>query len=201
MCIELMLLAVNFNFVAFARQLGDLHGQVFVFFIMTVAAAESAIGLAILVVLFRERRTHRRRRTGHDERLSMIQESILLDHRAGAAARGDRRRPRPAASIGRVGAHSVTIAGRRAVVRAFRLRAQAAAGRRADLRRQRLHLAGQRRHPHGSRLPGRPPDRADDGGGDVRVAVRARLHHRLHARRSRATSASSRTSRCSRSRC
>ena len=56
MCIELMLLAVNFNFVAFSRYLGDLHGQVFVFFIMTVAAAESAIGLAILVVLFRERR-------------------------------------------------------------------------------------------------------------------------------------------------
>jgi NADH-quinone oxidoreductase subunit K len=57
MCIELMLLAVNFNFVAFAHQLGDLHGQIFVFFIMTVAAAESAIGLAILVVLFRERRS------------------------------------------------------------------------------------------------------------------------------------------------
>ena len=57
MAIELMLLAVNFNFVAFARQLGDLHGQLFVFFIMTVAAAESAIGLAILVVLFRERRS------------------------------------------------------------------------------------------------------------------------------------------------
>jgi len=57
MCIELMLLAVNFNFVAFAHQLNDLHGQVFVFFIMTVAAAESAIGLAILVVVFRERRS------------------------------------------------------------------------------------------------------------------------------------------------
>jgi NADH-quinone oxidoreductase subunit K len=57
MCIELMLLAVNFNFVAFSRYLGDLHGQVFVFFILTVAAAESAIGLAILVVLFRERRS------------------------------------------------------------------------------------------------------------------------------------------------
>jgi NADH-quinone oxidoreductase subunit K len=53
----LMLLAVNFNFVAFARQLGDLGGQVFVFFILTVAAAESAIGLAILVVLFRERKS------------------------------------------------------------------------------------------------------------------------------------------------
>lgn len=57
MCIELMLLAVNFNFVAFARHLGDLDGQVFVFFILTVAAAEAAIGLAILVVLFRERKS------------------------------------------------------------------------------------------------------------------------------------------------
>ena len=57
MCIELMLLAVNFNFVAFSRYLGDLSGQVFVFFILTVAAAEAAIGLAILVVLFRERRS------------------------------------------------------------------------------------------------------------------------------------------------
>jgi NADH-quinone oxidoreductase subunit K len=57
MCIELMLLAVNFNFITFARYYGDLHGQIFVFFILTVAAAESAIGLAILVVLFRERRS------------------------------------------------------------------------------------------------------------------------------------------------
>jgi NADH-quinone oxidoreductase subunit K len=53
MCIELMLLAVNFNFIAFSRWLGDINGQVFVFFILTVAAAESAIGLAILVALFR----------------------------------------------------------------------------------------------------------------------------------------------------
>ncbi len=57
MCIELMLLSVNFNFIAFARHLGDLAGQIFVFFIMTVAAAESAIGLAILVVLFRRRKS------------------------------------------------------------------------------------------------------------------------------------------------
>jgi len=57
MCIELMLLAVNFNFVAFSRYLGDETGQVFVFFILTVAAAEAAIGLAILVVLFRIRRS------------------------------------------------------------------------------------------------------------------------------------------------
>jgi NADH-quinone oxidoreductase subunit K len=53
MAIELMLLAVNMNFVAFSHYLGDTAGQVFVFFILTVAAAESAIGLAILVVLFR----------------------------------------------------------------------------------------------------------------------------------------------------
>ena len=53
MAIELMLLSVNMNFVAFSHYLGDMAGQVFVFFILTVAAAESAIGLAILVVLFR----------------------------------------------------------------------------------------------------------------------------------------------------
>ena len=57
MAIELMLLAVNLNFVAFSAFLGDLSGQVFVFFILTVAAAESAIGLAILVALFRNLRS------------------------------------------------------------------------------------------------------------------------------------------------
>ncbi|MBK6649227.1 MAG: NADH-quinone oxidoreductase subunit NuoK [Betaproteobacteria bacterium] len=55
MAIELMLLAVNMNFVAFSHYLGDMHGQVFVFFILAVAAAESAIGLAILVLLFRNK--------------------------------------------------------------------------------------------------------------------------------------------------
>ena len=53
MCIEIMLLSVNFNFIAFSRYLGDEAGQIFVFFILTVAAAEAAIGLGILVVLFR----------------------------------------------------------------------------------------------------------------------------------------------------
>src|SRR3546814_16290000 len=57
MSIELMLLAVNINFVAFSREAGDAAGQVLVFFILTVAAAEAAIGLAILVTLFRNRRT------------------------------------------------------------------------------------------------------------------------------------------------
>ena len=55
MAIELMLLAVNTNFVAFSHYMGDMHGQIFVFFILTVAAAESAIGLAILVLLFRNK--------------------------------------------------------------------------------------------------------------------------------------------------
>jgi NADH-quinone oxidoreductase subunit K len=57
MCIELMLLAVNMNFVAFSHFLQDTAGQIYVFFILTVAAAEAAIGLAILVVLFRSRQT------------------------------------------------------------------------------------------------------------------------------------------------
>lgn len=57
MCVELMLLSVNLNFIAFSHYLGDAAGQVFVFFILTVAAAEAAIGLAILVVLFRNRRS------------------------------------------------------------------------------------------------------------------------------------------------
>jgi NADH-quinone oxidoreductase subunit K len=57
MCIELLLLSVNLNFVAFSHYLNNLDGQIFVFFILTVAAAESAIGLAILVTIFRNRRT------------------------------------------------------------------------------------------------------------------------------------------------
>ena len=57
MAIELMLLSVNMNIVAFSHYLGDIAGQVFVFFILTVAAAESAIGLAILIVMFRNMRT------------------------------------------------------------------------------------------------------------------------------------------------
>ena len=57
MCIELMLLAVNFNFIAFAQYLRLAVGELFVFFVMTVAAAESAIGLAILVLMYRRRNT------------------------------------------------------------------------------------------------------------------------------------------------
>ena len=57
MCVELMLLSINLNFLAFSHFLGDTLGQVFVFFILTVAAAEAAIGLAIIIVLFRNRKT------------------------------------------------------------------------------------------------------------------------------------------------
>ena len=57
MCIELMLLSVNLNFIAFSHYSGDIAGQIFVFFILTVAAAEAAIGLAILITVFRNRRT------------------------------------------------------------------------------------------------------------------------------------------------
>ena len=57
MAIEMMLLSVNMNFVAFSHYLGDMHGQLFVFFILTVAAAEAAIGQAILVLLFRNKST------------------------------------------------------------------------------------------------------------------------------------------------
>lgn len=57
MSVELMLLAVNLNFIAFSRYLDDIHGQVFVVFVLTVAAAESAVGLAILIVAFRNRRS------------------------------------------------------------------------------------------------------------------------------------------------
>ncbi|MBI4456597.1 MAG: NADH-quinone oxidoreductase subunit NuoK [Acidobacteria bacterium] len=57
MCIELMLNAVNLTFVAFSRHLGRIDGQIFVFFVMTVAAAEAAVGLAIIVALYRNRET------------------------------------------------------------------------------------------------------------------------------------------------
>jgi NADH-quinone oxidoreductase subunit K len=72
MAIELMFLAVNTNFVAFSHYLHDMHGQIFVFFILTVAAAESAIGLAILVLLFRNKIQHQRGRTQYAQGLIKI---------------------------------------------------------------------------------------------------------------------------------
>ena len=71
MSVELILLAVNLNLVAFSAFLGDLTGQVFALLVLTVAAAESAIGLAILVVYYRNKRHDRGRRHQHDEGLSV----------------------------------------------------------------------------------------------------------------------------------
>ena len=151
MCIELMLLAVNFNFVAFSRYLGDINGQMFVFFILTVAAAESAIGLAILVVLFRERRSidvedldtlQGLSAQAHECRPCCLPIALLPLVAAIIAGLGGR-------VIGRAGAHSVTIAGGGALLRAVAVGAEAdLLGRRAGLRRHGLHLAGQRRHAH-----------------------------------------------------
>ena len=115
MAIELMLLAVNLNFVAFSHYLGDMAGQVFVFFILTVAAAESAIGLAILVVLFRNRSYDQRRRARRAEGLTTTWQRTLAE----PAARRARWRRWPAPiiagffgkAVGRRGAHIVTILG------------------------------------------------------------------------------------------
>ncbi len=57
MCVELILLAVNINFIAFSNSLGDISGQIFVFFILTIAAAESAVGLALIITIYREYNT------------------------------------------------------------------------------------------------------------------------------------------------
>jgi NADH-quinone oxidoreductase subunit K len=100
MAIELMLLAVNMNFIAFSHFLGDMAGQVFVFFILTVAAAESAIGLAILVVLFRNRArstSRPRRAEGLRERAHAHETLYLIIVPLAPLAGAHRRRPvRPA---------------------------------------------------------------------------------------------------------
>ena len=84
MSIELMLLAVNINLVAFSSFSGDLVGQVFTMFVLTVAAAEAAIGLAILVVLLPQPRHHRRRRRQRDEGLTQMATIILFAPLVGA---------------------------------------------------------------------------------------------------------------------
>ena len=102
MCIELLLLAANFNFVAFSRYLGQLDGQIFVFFVLTVAAAESAIGLAILVVLFRERRSINVEDLNTAAGLKAAMNPTLLARDSAAAAGSRRCSPGwPARLIGR----------------------------------------------------------------------------------------------------
>ena len=107
MCIELMLLAVNMNFVAFSRFLGDTHGQVFVFFVLTVAAAEAAIGLALLVVLFRNRSTINVQDLDSLQGMSQMENQYLVIALAplfGAIVAGLFGR-----QIGRAGAHWIAI--------------------------------------------------------------------------------------------
>ena len=114
MAIELMLLAVNLNFVAFSYYLGDMAGQVFVFFILTVAAAESAIGLAILVVLFRNPLDDRRRRARHAEGLSDGSQPLASAAHSSCRWRRWSAPSSPACSASRSaarGAHTVTILG------------------------------------------------------------------------------------------
>ena len=106
MAIELMLLAVNMNFIAFSHCLGDLSGQVFVFFILTVAAAESAIGLAILVALFRNLRSINVDDLGDAQGLGTMDLMTLSLHRRVLAPRGRHRSP--ASSAGSSGAPSRT---------------------------------------------------------------------------------------------
>ena len=103
MCVELLLLAANMNFVAFSRHLGNIDGQVFVFFVLTVAAAEAAIGLAILVVLFRQRQSINVAATAPERSDMTLNPNLLLGLRccrdragAGRGAVSSGRRPRRA---------------------------------------------------------------------------------------------------------
>ena len=210
MAIELMLLAVNMNFVAFSHYLGDMAGQVFVFFILTVAAAESAIGLAILVLLFRNRDTINVDELDSAEGLNASDDSNMLDtQRISCSPSRSRRwsarivagpvRQRGSAARRRTASPSSAslVVVRRCRSMTLQRRAWTAHASTATV----YDLADGRRPEDGDRLPGRPPDRDDDVRRDLRVADGAHLHHRLHGRRPRLQRASSPTSRCSRSRC
>ena len=150
MAIELMLLAVNMNFVAFSHYLGDMAGQVFVFFILTVAAAESAIGLAILVVLFRNALDDRRRRARHAEGLSRRMAAPLSLRRCCSSCRWRRwsARSSPACSASRSAAPArtrSTILGVADLVRDLGLGAVRRRGRRRALQRDGLRVDARRR--------------------------------------------------------
>ena len=196
MSVELILLAVNINFVAFSAYLGDLVGQVFALFVLTVAAAEAAIGLAILVVYFRNRGTIAVEDVNHDEGLSDVRGHRLPS----ASGLGHRRAVRPRHRRARVGTRH-----HRAAVRApprcrcVAFNDVALAGPQIhhpdpaldSFRRFRGGLDGAGRHPHGG----------DAGGGDGRVVAGASLFHRLHGTKTRTGRASSPICRCSPSPC
>ena len=193
MAIELMLLAVNLNFIAFSRYLGDTAGQVFVFFILTVAAAESAIGLAILVLLFRNMRHDRRR----GPRISARRADATIATMTHQPLSARRRSRRWSASI------VVGLCGRAARPRRRRtgcailgvavsfvasivmLARRAGRPRRSTATSTRGSSSGDLKLAIGFLID--PLTATDDARRDVRVADGARLHDRLHGRRSRAT--------------
>ena len=177
MAIELMLLAVNINLVAFSTFLNDMVGQVFAMLVLTVAAAEAAIGLAILVVYFRNRGQHRRRGRQRDEGLGAG--ALLRRAHFSAPLRGGDRRPvRPGAWCARLAARELRRDGRRRGDGDRGLHRGRAPGRDRDhrplrlvrFRRSRRRLAAKiRRVDRGDglrRLRGLVPD--------------PRLFHRLH---------------------
>ena len=182
MAIELMLLAVNLNFIAFSHYLGDMAGQVFVFFILTVAAAESAIGLAILVLLFRNVGSIDVEDLGKLRADAMDMKTLYLVVPLAPAGRVGGRRPLRAAA----GPHAVAHAlhprrrGRAGgLVRRAGATSQAGNTFNGDLYTWAVVGGAQARR----RLPRRSAHGDDDDGGDLRLADGARLHHRLHGRR------------------
>src|SRR5690606_33989132 len=192
MSVELMLLAANINFVAFSTWFGDAAGQVFVFFVLTVAAAEAAIGLAILVLLFRNLNTINveeldQLKAGWDCDNYEFTKSLPVD-RPGAPGR---RHPGRAVRHGLPGQLRVAPGIPRdhhcaggGVLRRLRAHVVPDAGR-THLRRHPVHLDRYRRHTATAGLPDRQSVGPDDGGRDRRVPDGTYLHHRLHGRRSR----------------
>ena len=187
MAIELMLLAVNLNFIAFSHYLDDTAGQIFVFFILTVAAAESAIGLAILVLLFRNVGYHRRRGAGigsrADAAMSMVCSSISWSPWRRSPAPIDRRALGPEAGARRVALDLHHSAWRSSTVgSAFVLR-DVLAGNTFNGDLYIWMTSGDVKFSIGFLID--PLTALMMVGRDLRVADGAHLHHRLHGRRSR----------------
>jgi NADH-quinone oxidoreductase subunit K len=182
MAIELMLLAVNLNFIAFSHYLGDMAGQVFVFFILTVAAAESAISLAILLLIVPQRRLIDVEDMGKPraERMDMQVLYLLVPvaRLVGAIVVGlFGPKARRAAS------HWLCILGVAiAMVASYFIWGDVRAGTASTAT---SHVAAVGRPQDFDRFSHRPADRDDDARGDVRVADGARLYDRLHGRRPR----------------
>ena len=196
MSIELMLNAVNLAFVAFSRALGQLQGQVFVFFVIVVAAAEAAVGLAIIIVIHRNRQNAQRGTCGFAKDLMpsplYISGSFRCCRSLGAAANGIFGGRWPKSVITAVALSSTTLAFLAALEAGPRILSPA-------LRHRFLwidlvfHLDFRGRLPRGFRAAGGPAHGHHAAGGYRRGLADSHLFHRLHARRSAATGAFSRT--------